>query len=208
MKRKADNLVKSGTNINYPKEFCAALRQEETAFTVLEVSREDISESRNIIESWKTPAVTGILMSHAVVPAEGKIYTRETSCYSSCCYTPAQLFHPVCQGWPAVTQASEVNRQENIDGKIEFKVGSFLAVVYGRRRYIAEVSNVNENGVEVCYMAPSGKRGRWPIRKEVGQVDQEDVLLLISTPTPDGKFFNIKEKEKIQIESRFKNYND
>ena len=89
IKRKADNTM----------EFCSAIRECETAFTILQISPESISSSKQEVEGWTTPAVKGLMAIHTIVPAGDMMSVRETSCFRPCCFEQGGIFHPTCTGW-------------------------------------------------------------------------------------------------------------
>jgi hypothetical protein len=53
---------------------------------------------KNKIDSWSVIPVVGLSMAHGMVPYNGKLHWRGTSCYSNCCFTDG-TFHLACKDW-------------------------------------------------------------------------------------------------------------
>ena len=105
IKKKADNLVKSGHIMGNCAELCSVLRRVDTQFEIVEVVEEDIARCQKQVESWSPNAVNGLSEAHTIVPVDNTLMMRGTSCYHDCCYEAGGIFHPRCDGWRIVPVA-------------------------------------------------------------------------------------------------------
>ena len=105
VKKKADNLVKSGHIMKNCAELCTTLRSVQTQFNILQVLEEDVARCQKKVESWSPNAMNGLLEAHAIVPMDNTLMMRDTSCYHDCCYEGGGVFHPHCDGWRIVPVA-------------------------------------------------------------------------------------------------------
>lgn len=223
IKKKADNLVKSGSLITTSREFCKTIREASPNMTILEVLDDEVKQNKALITSWKTPAVYGIGSAHTIVPAGGLLMMRETSCFGVCCFGHGGVFRPTCDGWKktglsvlyqeVVTEVVAGPVEESmptcikvnsgtVAGPVEeslptcIKVNSWLGVRFGKAWYVAKVMEVNEDETyQVAYMSRGkGTSWRWG-RTETGQVEESDILQVMDEPTLEGKLYSFSEHD-------------
>ena len=184
IKKKADNLVKSGKLITNTEEFCETIRAAKPNMHILKVGTEEVDRCKELITSWKPPAVRGIGSAHTIVPVGPILMMRETSCFHNCCYEEGGVFHPTCTGWQKTSLQTHHLEKE---GDASFRKGSWLAVRYRKGWYMAQVLSTMEGMYEVSYMTKAkGDTWKWG-RKETGMVDQEDVMKEMAKSSVEGK---------------------
>lgn len=98
VKRLADNLIKSKKIITSAEEFVNEVCNAQPNMVLLHIKPQEVEDSTNEIDSWNTPIVKGLSTMHTIVPAQGSILMRETSCFKGCCYENG-IFKPSCLGW-------------------------------------------------------------------------------------------------------------
>lgn len=96
------------------------------------------------------------------------------------------------------------NEDQNVEpNKRSLEIGSFVAIDYGRRWYVAEVRRITKDGsYEVAYMAPC--HGKWG-QEDLGLVTEENILLNISKPRKIGNLFALTAVEIKVVNRKFKN---
>ena len=123
VKKKADNLIKSGVIIRDANEFCQAFEGSSSTVKLLHVNPATIAESKKVMERWQPAPVPGLMSIHSVVPAGSTLMMRETSCFRACCYHQGGNFHPSCEGWRQtnvnVTYPTDVTLTEQTEIDIE-----------------------------------------------------------------------------------------
>ena len=98
MKQKADNLVKNGEAIRTAEEFASKIQKAGVNADIIYLSKDVVTEKKNEISWWKVEAIPGLMKTHAAVPAQGHIYTRNVSCFNTCCFSEGK-FRLECDGW-------------------------------------------------------------------------------------------------------------
>lgn len=99
IKNKADNLVKTKSIISNAHEFCSAISKQDTKMTLIRIDDSQVEEAKAEISRWKPQPVKGVSRMHTIVPINGALFMRETSCFDTCCFTPPALFKNACPAW-------------------------------------------------------------------------------------------------------------
>ena len=79
-------------------------------------------------------------------------------------------------------------------------VGSYAAIAYGKRWYVAEVTDVQDGVFGVSYMTPCRGKRKWD-RTDEGEVEESDIIMTLSEPCAVGNLFHVKAEEK-DVEDR------
>ena len=90
--------MKSSYIINGANNFVQAL-SSENKMHLIQVTKEDVEDTKKWVESWEPPAVTGLLSMHSILPVQEDLYGKETSCFRECCYSPGGIFKAGCEVW-------------------------------------------------------------------------------------------------------------
>ena len=152
MKKKADNLIKANKIIASSEQFYDEISKTETTVTLIKIEKENVEESKAEIELWNTPAVKGVSTMHTVVPANGRLYMRATSCFGPCCYKDG-VFNPKCSGWQKtslkvlrcrdeeydtikVTNGNDTDEEEEEEGEDEddVPISELLALINNEKK--------------------------------------------------------------------------
>ena len=73
-------------------------------------------------------------------------------------------------------------------------VGSCAAIAYGKRWYVARVSDVQDGVFGVSYTRPC--RGKWKLgRTAKEEVEESDIIITLSEPCAVGILFQVKAEE-------------
>ena len=81
-------------------------------------------------------------------------------------------------------------------------VGSYAAIAFGKRWYVAEVTDVQDGAFGVSYMTPC--RGKWKwVRSGEGKVEESDIIMTLSEPCAVGNLFQVKAEEKDVVDRLF-----
>ena len=113
VKRKADNLIKSGVVIRDATVFCKHLSESSSNVQIFEVSPATIKKNKAAITKWNAPAVQHISAAYCIIPSGAYIMMREAACFEDCCYEQGGIFHPTCDGW--VSTGVQVQRPSLAD---------------------------------------------------------------------------------------------
>ena len=84
-------------------------------------------------------------------------------------------------------------------------VGSYAAIAYGKRWYVARVSDVQDGVFGVSYTRPcrgKSKRGR----TDEGGVEDSDIIITLSEPCAVGILFQVKAEEKDVVDRLFSSF--
>ena len=107
VKRSADLAVKKNQElIKSAKDFFMWGRKQESAVTYLLVTPEEVTRAVEELEAMGKFPVPGTMKVHSVIPLGDELYSRETSCFSPCCWS-GMSFHPQCEGWTRHIQLKE-----------------------------------------------------------------------------------------------------
>lgn len=223
IKKKADNLVKSGKVITNTDEFCATIASAKPKLEILRVEAKEVNHCKQVINTWKPPAVPGIGAAHTIVPVGPVMMIRDTSCFEDCCYEEGGVFHPRCYGWQATTLhvhqqiidsledlnedaieepvIEEPTLEEHVIEQTLFQQDTWLAVRYGKGWYIAKVLRVKEEEgmYEVTYMSRV-KGEKWKFGpKETGMVDHDKIIRKMAEPQIKGKIHTFPAKDILAV---------
>ena len=121
IKKKADNLVKSGKVMRTAKEFTKVLNAAGVKSVLFLVPQHEMFDRKEEVKLWRSPPANGVMAMHTITMRDGRMFMRKTSCFKSCCWSHGK---PVlnCEGWrtcygPKV-QSSIVQREmteESVD---------------------------------------------------------------------------------------------
>ena len=98
MKKKADNLVKSGHVMRTAKEFHKVLTKAGIKSQLMLVPQHILNDKKAEVKAWNAPAAKGVMAMHGLVYKEGTMYMRHTSCFEPCCWSEMEA-HLSCDGW-------------------------------------------------------------------------------------------------------------
>ena len=98
MKKKADNLLKSGHVMRTAKEFNIVLTKAGIKSEFMLVPQHILNDKKAEVKAWNAPAAKGVMAMHGLVYKEGTMYMRQTSCFEPCCWSEMEA-HLSCDGW-------------------------------------------------------------------------------------------------------------
>ena len=184
VKKAANNMVKSGRSLQCTQELCEALQQAAIKPHILEVTQDKIAEVKAELSARKMPMVRGIMSTHAICCTGDQLVKRDLPCFAECCYGYGGVFHHACEGWssafcgalisnedataddhnPSNTPSTSVActlTPEDLEDRppTTVGVGSYSAIAYGKRWYVAKVTDMHDGVFRVSYMTPC--RGKW-----------------------------------------------
>ena len=81
-------------------------------------------------------------------------------------------------------------------------VGSYAAIAYGKRWYVARVSDVQDGVFGVSYTRPCSGNGSGTGRTK-GKVEESDIIMTLSEPCAVGILFQVKAEEKDVVDRLF-----
>ena len=94
VKWSADLPIKKGALIKTAVDlFRWGNKQQNSAVTYLLVTPEEVEQATAEMASMGRLPVVGTMKVHSVIPRGDTLYTRETSCYSPCCWSDMTI-HP------------------------------------------------------------------------------------------------------------------
>ena len=82
-------------------------------------------------------------------------------------------------------------------------VGSYAVIAYGKRWYVAKVTDVQDGVFGVFYMTPCRGKWKWG-RTDEGEVEESDIIMTLSEPCAVGNFFQVKAEEKYVVDRLFR----
>ena len=86
LKGLADRVVKSTGSIQSAEEFMEQIAPETNKIKLLLATDEEITHCAEVVDSWESPPVYGLMGYHQATVHEGKLFVRVTSCYEECCF--------------------------------------------------------------------------------------------------------------------------
>ena len=100
VKRSADTAVQKGQLIKDAKQFFEwGSEQESTsALSFLYVDIDMVAAATTELETMGKFSVPRTMKLHSIIPSDGVLHSRETSCFVPCCWSDNK-FHPTCKGW-------------------------------------------------------------------------------------------------------------
>ena len=155
LKRLADRLVKTNTEIQSAADFCEKV-SPATKVNVIHVTAEEVDTAEIEVKSWESPAVRGLMSIHQATCSMGKIYVRPTSCYKDCCLVNSTL-EPNCQTWME-TKVLQVGEEEE---------------------EVIDTDNEEESGYESADDAPLARMREELINEDEEEYDDVPILELI-----------------------------
>ncbi|KAK3107744.1 hypothetical protein FSP39_021287 [Pinctada imbricata] len=175
--------------------------------TYLSYSQDDYDNTMEMLTKKQQPQpISGTFKLHAVVPyGNGKIATRNTSCYCEKCITHAYTdcgweIKEIYKSKPSTSTCS--TSISSIDDEIQSEnletdeknpeIGDFVAACYESKWYIGKVLEYDsrEKETKINFMEKSGKllnTFRWPSLKDELWIPTTDILIIIPPPTATGK---------------------
>ncbi|KAK3104833.1 hypothetical protein FSP39_011252 [Pinctada imbricata] len=211
VKRSADMAVRQGKHsIQDANDFLSWARHSEATgskVTYLYYSQDDYDNTMEMLTKKQQPQpISGTFKLHAVVPyGNGKIATRNTSCYCEKCITHAYTdcgweIKEIYKSKPSTSTCS--TSISSIDDEIQSEnletdeknpeIGDFVAACYESKWYIGKVLEYDsrEKETKINFMEKSGKllnTFRWPSLKDELWIPTTDILIIIPPPTATGK---------------------
>ena len=69
------------------------------------------------------------------------------------------------------------------------KVGQFIIVKYDDKKYVGQIWNIHEDGIQVNCMAQHGQKNvfQWPAKEDSIYYSRGDIIGAISEPEPCGR---------------------
>ena len=80
--------------------------------------------------------------------------------------------------------------------------GPYAAIAYGKRWYVAKVTDVQDGMFGVSYMTPCRGKWKWG-RTDEGEVEESDIIMTLSEPCAIGNLFQDKTEEKDVVDRLF-----
>ena len=81
-------------------------------------------------------------------------------------------------------------------------VGSYAAIAYGKRWYVAKVTAVHDGVFGVSYTTPCRGKWKWG-RADEGEVEESDISMTLSEHCAVGNLFQVKAEEKDVVDRLF-----
>ena len=81
-------------------------------------------------------------------------------------------------------------------------VGLYAAIAYGKRWYVARVTDVQDGVFGVSYTRPCRRKWKWG-RTDEGEVEESDIIMTLSEPCAVGILFHVKAEEKDVVDRLF-----
>ena len=102
VKRSADSAVKKGQLIKDAKQFFewGSEQASTSALSFLYVDIDMVAAATTELEAMGKFSVPRTMKLHSIIPSDGVLHSRETSCFAPCCWSDNK-FHPTCEGWAA-----------------------------------------------------------------------------------------------------------
>ena len=97
-KRSAVTAVKCGEKITNAEEFYDWAKNSKSLIKYFWCSVKEMTCMEKVINRWNKPTVFQIMKKHALVVKNGDLFSRETPCWSECCYSDGK-FILNCDGW-------------------------------------------------------------------------------------------------------------
>lgn len=111
-----NNLIKTNKLITNAQDFCKELEPTGIKSTLIKVDLTNVEEGKQIILTWNTPMVKGLVNIHAIFPVGDNLMTRNTSRFSACCHKGDGIFIVGCPGWmPTGLEISDNNSEAEND---------------------------------------------------------------------------------------------
>ena len=85
-------------------------------------------------------------------------------------------------------------------------VGPYAAIAYGKRWYVASVTDVQDGVFGVSYTTPCRGKRKWDRTDEV-EVEESDTIMTLSEPCAVGILFHVKAEEKDVVDRLFSSIN-
>ena len=100
VKRAADLATMKGQKIDDAQSFFSWGVQQESNSKVsyVLVEKPAVEEASQELKGVTKTSIVGTMKIHSVVPQDGVLFTRGTSCFKDCCWS-GTTFHPSCDGW-------------------------------------------------------------------------------------------------------------
>lgn len=197
VKRMADNHVHGGQDLKSPKDVYEFLVQKEvTNIRFKWIEEADIQVFDEMLPP-SVPKVPGILNTHQILSfSVGEIFYRDLSCFCKfpemChCFSPSKMRpdNPsTCLELASEVQATQpesgVEEEEERDD--EYTVGKFVIVRYDQKPFVGQITNLNEELIEVnCMVQTSGKNiFKWPAKQDCIMYSKDQLISAISEPEP------------------------
>lgn len=203
LKRSADRLVSLGNDVNTPNVLFDALSATSNSVNLFFVSSDEIRKATELAPTT-IKAVPQTMSIHQLTCIEfGKVTYRDVSCFCSddrvsCgCYNAKEfLFNDsfVMQSAgpvPALdVPSSEVNDWKPVDELDQALVGKFCLVKYDGRAYPGKIIKVDiddDDAMIQCMARVGENRFFWPVCLDIAWYMKQDILTLITEPTPIGR---------------------
>ena len=103
LKGLADRVVKSCGDIQTAEDFCDQIRPQTNKIKLLLTSEPEVVECAQLVASWKSRPVNGLMSIHQATVHQDELYLRPTSCYATECCMGEDLI-PVCDDWKKAGQ--------------------------------------------------------------------------------------------------------
>ena len=215
MKRSADLAIKKGVLIKTASDMYAwGSSQKESTIKYILVTDEEIVRATEELTAMDKFTIPGAMTVHSVMPHEGVLYTKETSCFSECCWSAMQ-FSPTCQGWKRHDESpttsarpssgytksqtkdsstrvtnSSVPVAEALSRCDELSTGTFVAAMHSSELCIGKILGKEEEKVILQCMRRTPKNPKtymWPSKEDTLLVKPTDIVSIVETPTATGR---------------------
>jgi hypothetical protein len=226
-KRLADMAVRSHKAViqNAEDFFKWGKGQENSNLKYIFVDKSECDEAKLEISDMTVKPLKGTLQIHAVVPlGDGKIATRETSCYCEKCFSGGK-FDIGCSEWKRQVLISEnsasdipeedanvvemqrpespdpMNHDNNSHNQA-YAVNTYVAAMYNNRWYMAKILKYDETDGEyfISFMIEGKKSFKWPSTADTVWIQEEEILCSVRDPVKTGKTRNIYKFDEEDID--------
>ena len=115
LKGLADRTVKICGAIQSVDEFIQEIQPRTQKLHLLKASKSTIEINQQMINSWKSRPVNGILKIHQATVHEENLFLRKTSCYNDCCLTTD--LRPNCEEWKKYHKKSKQQEKSSLESQ-------------------------------------------------------------------------------------------